>query len=101
MSDLSIRAARIDAKLKRDRLAGSFAAARNRVSPPVLARGVMETVKERASEAADVGVKTLRERPAASLAAGAVVLVFLARRRIAALFRRRAITAPLEGDASI
>jgi hypothetical protein len=82
---LTLAAAEARAALARERLSHTLAQLQVRLDPRALA----ERAKRDVADASQTAVETVKERPAIVGGAAAAVVVFLARHRIAALFRRR------------
>ncbi len=73
----------------RERLTGTLSALQLKLNPRRLARQAMRDATERGSSAAMAGLESARRNPGATAGISAVAGLFLARRRIASLFRRR------------
>lgn len=110
MSKPDVRAREVEAEAAKQRFMGTLHTLQYRLSPKTLANDVKETVKERASDAANAGlnaanqgVASARARPGAAIALAVPLLVFLLRKPIArALARigeRRANASPEQAAA--
>lgn len=81
--------ARAEAERARARLLQSAHDLQARVAPARLAGDAIEGAKERGTAAVESVTDTVRRRPEIAAAVAAGLLGFLARRRIARLFRRK------------
>ena len=86
--DPRLAAARARAVAARERLDASIDHAKARLSPRTLAADAVETAKDKAV----AGIDAVRERPAAAAAVAGAVGLFLARKPLLGLLRRRDAT---------
>lgn len=84
-----IRAAEQREALARQKLTGTLQELQARLSPKALAREGARKVADAGQSAATKGADVARRNPAPVAGAAAVGVLFLSRRRIAALFRRK------------
>jgi hypothetical protein len=91
-----IRAAEQREALARQRLTGTLHELQARLNPKALAREGARKVADAGQTAASKGADAARRNPAPVAGAAAVGVLFLARKRIAGLFRRNKKTAPAE-----
>ncbi len=84
MIPATLAAARADVLVKRARLQASLAEAKYRLSPATIASGVADDLRDKAGD----GVAVIRERPGIAAGVATGIVAFLARKRIARLFRR-------------
>ncbi|MEH3039511.1 MAG: hypothetical protein PGN21_05540 [Sphingomonas paucimobilis] len=80
----TLAAAQADVLVKRARLKASLAEAKHRLSPATIASGVADDLRDKAEE----GVAIVRERPGVVAGVATGIVAFLARKRIASLFRK-------------
>jgi hypothetical protein len=95
MSKPDVRAREVEAEAAKQRFMGTLHTLQYRLSPKTIANDVKETVKEKASDAANAGlsaanqgVATARARPGAAIALAVPLLVFLLRKPIARALAR-------------
>ena len=95
MSKPDVRAKEVEANAAKERFMGTLHTLQYRLSPKTIANDVKETVKEKASGAANAGlsaanqgVATARARPGAAAALAVPLLVFLFRKPIARALAR-------------
>lgn len=81
--------AEAQAKLARDRLSATIAELQDRLNPRTLALGAARDAQEAGERAARVGADTVRRNPGTATGLVALAGLFLARHRIAALFRAK------------
>lgn len=81
--------AEAETKIARDRLSATLADLQERLDPRILARTAARDAQEAGERAARVGADTVRRNPGATAGLAALAGLFLARHRIAALFRRK------------
>lgn len=84
-----IRAAEQREALARQKLTGTLQELQARLNPKALAREGARKVADAGQSAASKGADVARRNPAPVAGAAAVGVLFLARRRIAGLFRRK------------
>ncbi|MCP3733797.1 DUF3618 domain-containing protein [Sphingomonas sp. RP10(2022)] len=91
MSDPATRlaAAEVEAALARNRLSATLGKLQVRLNPRTLARTAARDVADKGSAAAQAGLDTAVRNPGAVAGATALAGLFLARHRIAHLFRRK------------
>lgn len=95
MTKVEIKAREAEAAAAKERFMGTLHTLQYRLSPKTLANDVKESVKEKASDAANAGlsvanqgVATARARPGAAAALAVPLLVFLFRKPIARALSR-------------
>lgn len=91
-----IKAAEQREALARQQLTGTLQELQARLNPKALAREGARKVADAGQTAANKGADAARRNPAPVAGAAAVGVLFLSRRRIAALFRRKKKTLPAE-----
>ncbi|TXC71119.1 DUF3618 domain-containing protein [Sphingomonas ginsenosidivorax] len=85
----SLTQAEIERDAARARVTQTLGELQDRLNPRTLARNAARDLTEAGSVIADKGAHTLKRNPGAVAGATAVAGLFLARHRIAGLFRRR------------
>lgn len=78
----------------RARLIATLKELQFRLSPKTIARQGARRITDASQQAAQTGVDTARRYPGPAVGAAAVGVLFLARRRIARLFRRKPAPSP-------
>lgn len=86
---LSVAAAERERDLARARVVQTMGALQDRLDPRTFARNATRDLTEAGSALADAGVLTVKRNPGAVAGITAVAGLFLARRSIAGLFRRK------------
>lgn len=84
-----IAAAELSAQLARQRLDRTVAALQVKLNPRRVAHRAMRDAADRGGAAAMTGAETVRRNPGTAAGVAALAAVFLARHRIAGLFRRK------------
>lgn len=87
---ISVAQAEIERQQARDRVTDTLGQLQDRLNPRTLARKAAREMTEAGSVIADRGAHTLKRNPGTVAGATALAGLFLARHRIAALFRRKA-----------
>jgi hypothetical protein len=86
---VSIAAAEAERDVARARVTRTLGELQDRLNPRTLARNAARDLTEAGGVIADKGAHTLKRNPGAVAGATAVAGLFLARHRIAGLFRRK------------
>lgn len=89
-----LAAAEAEAAEARERLSATLSRLQVRLNPRTLALSAARDVADKGSAAAQAGLNTAVRNPGAVAGASALAGLFLARHRIAALFRRKPKHAP-------
>lgn len=83
MSDATdIVAAEARAAAAKQRLTSTVGELQDRLAPQALAQEAKDTLSDAARKALDTGVETARANPAAVMGGGALIALFLARKRL-------------------
>jgi hypothetical protein len=95
MTKVEVKAKEAEANAAKERFMGTLHTLQYRLSPKTIANDVKESVKEKASDAANAGlnvanqgVATARARPAAAAALAVPLVIFLLRKPIARVLSR-------------
>ena len=84
-----IVAAEARAAAARQRLTATAGELQERLAPQTLAREAADTLTDAGRKALDTGVETAKANPAATIGGGVLFALFLARRRLWSLVRRK------------
>lgn len=80
MSEADIEQARLRAADAKARFSEALAALKTRLLPRTIARHLVDTTKEKASDAAEASVEAIKAKPAVAVGAAALIALFLARK---------------------